>query len=579
MTDRPVLLEDEPYLKKDGAYEDDNHEAMQKAMELKQASNRFDHLDSLKVADDTLVGKLTYDQLTLYEKKSVLINRELDSMNEHGFWKLGKYQWCIFFLCGFGYFLDLCWAQAFGLISGQIQQELGIADARIGDIFTAFSAGLTVGAFTWGLLVDIIGRKWCFNITCLLASVFGLIFAAPSNFGALCFICALIGLGVGGNIPIDATITLEFLPTNRRFLLCALSTFQPLGVVVSSLIAWGIVPKYACDTGLPSCSTGQTPCCTKSSNMGWRYFVLILGALTLAIFLLRFFAFSFHESPKFLLAKGKDEEAIRILYKIAKFNKAPTPNLTIEDFRLLEAHAMSETSMGSDEPLNGPQPTVLNTKQQAKTVLTRFVGQFKHLKGFFATKRMIWLSVTLWIAYMSLFWSFSIAGGFLPLILRQKGIDTSTSLDTTYRNYVIVYLPGVTATIFGSFLMEIPRLGRKWAMCFAAVLMGVSLFLYSVVDSFAGFTGMNLFEYWAQSLYAALLYAATPELFPAPVRGSGSGIASTLGRLSSTVAPIAAGTIFNPRTFSVCYLAGGAAFVSALAIACLPFDTKGRHTF
>lgn len=65
----------------------------------------------------------------------------------------------------------------------------------------------------WGLLVDIIGRKWCFNITCLLASVFGLIFAAPSNFGALCFICALIGLGVGGNIPIDATITLEFLPT------------------------------------------------------------------------------------------------------------------------------------------------------------------------------------------------------------------------------------------------------------------------------------------------------------------------------------------------------------------------------
>jgi MFS family permease len=67
----------------------------------------------------------------------------------------------------------------------------------------------------WGLLVDIIGRKWCFNITCLIASVFGLIFAAPSNFGGLCFICAMIGLGVGGNIPIDATITLEFLPTVR----------------------------------------------------------------------------------------------------------------------------------------------------------------------------------------------------------------------------------------------------------------------------------------------------------------------------------------------------------------------------
>lgn len=47
--------------------------------------------------------------------------------------------------------------------------------------------------------------------------------------------------------------------------------------------------------------------------------------------------------------------------------------------------------------------------------------------------------------------------------------------------------------------MEVPRLGRKWAMCFAAVLMGLSLFLYATVNSVAGFTGMNLFEYWAQS--------------------------------------------------------------------------------
>jgi hypothetical protein len=47
--------------------------------------------------------------------------------------------------------------------------------------------------------------------------------------------------------------------------------------------------------------------------------------------------------------------------------------------------------------------------------------------------------------------------------------------------------------------MEIPKLGRKWAMCAAATLMGVSLFLYAVVNSVAGFVGMNLFEYWAQS--------------------------------------------------------------------------------
>ncbi|GAA5939243.1 hypothetical protein JCM3775_007166 [Rhodotorula graminis] len=539
------------------------------------AASRLEHL---RVSDDELVGKLKYEQLSLYEKKSVLINRELDFMNKASFWGMGRYQWCIFFLCGFGYFLDLVWAQIGGLIGGQIQQELGIADNRIGDLSTCFSAGLTVGAFFWGLAVDIIGRRWAFNLTCLIASVFGLIFAAPSNYGALCFINFCIGLGVGGNIPIDALITLEFLPTNRRFLLCALSTFQPLGVTIASLISWGLVPRYACDTALPACGGGVEPCCRRSDNMGWRYAVIVCGCMTLGIFILRFVVFTFYESPKFLLAKGRDDEAIDVLYKIAKFNKQPQPQLTIDDFRLLDKEVAERESITSDEPiLEGTRP--LTTGQLMRQRLKQFAGQFKHLKGLLATKRMIWLSLTLWVAYMALFFSFSIAGGYLPLILRAKGIDTSAGLDETYRNYVIVYLPGVTATILGAFLMEIKWLGRKYAMAFAAALMGTSLFLFATVSSFTAYTGLNLFEYWAQSLYAALLYAATPEYFPAPYRGSGSGIASTLGRLASTVAPVASGTIFNPRSNSVLYMAGGAALVSMLAILCLPFDTRGRHTF
>lgn len=36
-----------------------------------------------------------------------------------------------------------------------------------------FSAGLTVGAFTWGILVDIIGRRWAFNLTVGIVAVFG----------------------------------------------------------------------------------------------------------------------------------------------------------------------------------------------------------------------------------------------------------------------------------------------------------------------------------------------------------------------------------------------------------------------
>lgn len=72
-------------------------------------------------------GDPEMDGLTLYEKKALLVNRELDS---HG---MGKYQWYIFFLCGFGYFLDLTWAQAFGLVASPLQEELGFSSMFMSD--------------------------------------------------------------------------------------------------------------------------------------------------------------------------------------------------------------------------------------------------------------------------------------------------------------------------------------------------------------------------------------------------------------------------------------------------------------
>ncbi len=65
---------------------------------------------------------------------------------------------------------------------------------------------------------------------------------------------------MGGNIPIDATIVLEFLPKNRRYLLAALSTFQPIGTVVASLLAYALIPGRSCES-----AEG----CTREGNMGW----------------------------------------------------------------------------------------------------------------------------------------------------------------------------------------------------------------------------------------------------------------------------------------------------------------------
>jgi hypothetical protein len=112
--------------------------------------------------------------LNTFEKKAALINAELDKFG------LGKYQICIWFLCGFGYFLDLAWSQGVGLIASAIYQEMNVAPADTGTLFACANAGLAIGALGFGLAVDVIGRKWAFNLTCLITSIFGMLLVCCS---------------------------------------------------------------------------------------------------------------------------------------------------------------------------------------------------------------------------------------------------------------------------------------------------------------------------------------------------------------------------------------------------------------
>ncbi|WWC93760.1 hypothetical protein V866_000596 [Kwoniella sp. B9012] len=521
------------------------------------------------------LGDRDFTDLSLYEKKSLLINRELDQMG------MGRYQWCVFTLCGLGYFLDLGWAQAFGLVGGAIQQELGVPDSQIGALSTAFNFGLCIGAFGWGLLVDIVGRRWCFNSTCLFSTVFGLCFALPSNYALTCLLACLIGLGVGGNIPVDATITLEFLPTKNRYLLAALSTFQPIGTVAVSLLAFALIPKYSCDTSLKSCNISEAPCCSRSNNMGWRYTIMILGFFTLLIFFCRFAVFKFRESPKYLLSKGHDAHALDVLHSISIFNKnEKPPTLTIQDLRTLD-YAEERRLRGLPPPQYNPadEPAASANEDNLvkKVTIGGFQKTFGHLQGLFKQRIYVWLFVSLAIAYMALFWSFALAGYFLPLILKAKGIDADGSVEDTYRSYIWIYTPGVTATLVAAWITGFSKFGRRWIMVISSALMGASLALYQLVDSRSANIGFNAMEYWFQSLYAALLYAYTPEAFPATFRGSTSGMLSTLGRIASIIAPIVGGSVYHGSDSpGVLWLAAGGAWLSTLAIAFLPHNVNRK---
>jgi len=203
--------------------------------------------------------------------------------------------------------------------------------------------------------------------------------------------------------------------------------------------------------------------------------------------------FTFHESPKFLLSRGREAEAIEVLHRIAKFNKAAPPTLTLEMFAVID----EADSQFSGNTLSGQQNTTATTKR----VLGGFGQELRRLKGIFTNRLSCFIFLLLAIAYMGDYWSFNLAGSFLPIILLRNNVDNGRgSVSDTYKQYIIIYTPGILGAFLALISVQMPLLGRKWSLVFSAICQGLSMAMYTQVDSTAGFVGLNALEYIMQTV-------------------------------------------------------------------------------
>ena len=312
------------------------------------------------------------------------------------------------------------------------------------------------------------------------------------------------------------------------------------------------------------------------NNWGWRYVLLTIGSITVFIFILRFVVFRFQESPKFLLYRGQDEKAAAVLQKVAGFNKQET-SISLATF---ESLAGEGDSVDSGAPMlgGGKKQLQASTWEKVKLELARY-------KLLFNSVAMTRLTTLIFLIYICDYWGFTVAGFYLPTIVAAKNSAAgATSLEDTYRSYVYIYLPGIVGVILGVLCYELPRIGRQTTMIFSSALMAVSLFLFSAINTFASNIGLNVMEYFFQSMFNAVLYGWTPEAFPAPIRGTACGLASFWGRLFGIVSPLIAQSLLhgdNPPISDynkVLYLAGGVTFGCVLFSALLPRKMIGSDS-
>ncbi|KAI7555124.1 MFS general substrate transporter [Hortaea werneckii] len=252
-----------------------------------------------------------------YSHPAHLVNNAIDEIG------MTPYTWRLFCLNGFGYAVDSQILLIQSIIATYAAYEF---QPSFGNGMTiAAYVGMLVGALFWGLSADVIGRKYAFNISLLLSSVFCIVAGASPNWVVLGLFVCLASFGSGGNLVLDTAVFLEYLPSNKQWLLTLMAAWWGLGQLIAGLFAWAFLPDYSC----PGDPTETEIKCDWSNNAGWRYVWFANGALVFVMSILRITIIRLKETPKFLLGEGKDAEVVEVLQFIA--NKYHRPcSLTVE---------------------------------------------------------------------------------------------------------------------------------------------------------------------------------------------------------------------------------------------------------
>ena len=140
-----------------------------------------------------------------------------------------------------------------------------------------------------------------------------------------------------------------------------------------------------------------------------------LGGFTLLLWGVRFSFFRFDESPRYLIGRGRDEQAVAIIRKIAEFNgKADRCTLTVEDLQKAGQEDPTKASPGHGGRLAATVPEVTDVEKERgySSISSRFSGS--HVKPLFATKKMAWSTSLLIVIWGTIGLASTLYNSFLP---------------------------------------------------------------------------------------------------------------------------------------------------------------------
>jgi sugar porter (SP) family MFS transporter len=359
-----------------------------------------------------------------------------------------------------------------GVISGALlfiaKDFPGLSSTQKELLTSILLIGAMVGALVAGRVADTIGRRRTVLITAAVFVIGVLLAAFSPSYGVLLVARVIIGLSVGSASMVVPLYIGETAPPKIRG---ALVSFNQLAITV------GILVSYLVDYGL-------------SSSENWR---LMFGLAVIPAVLMFAGMWFQHESPHWLVTRGRDDEAREILTQIREDADI--------DAEIQEVHDITaQESEGSYRQLLSPAIRPMLTIGVALAVFQQVTG----------------INTIIYYA---------------PTLLNQAGFGSRAALLANVGNGVV----NVALTVVAIWLLD--RTGRRPLLLIGTAGMAIGMFVVAITfvaggDSLHGagavvaIAGLLLYTASFAVGLGPVFWLMISEIYPLSIRGRAMSIAT-----------------------------------------------------
>jgi len=391
---------------------------------------------------------------------------------------IGKFQHRVLFAAGTCFMADSVQVMLLSILTRKLQNQWEFADSISSMIQSCLFAGSMVGTLILGPLADRIGRKPVLIVSASIISIFGLCTSLITGYQMLFPIVFSIGFGIGGlTVPFD--ILAEFLTTETRgYYLLFIKYFWTCGSMLVPVVAYFTLEVY----------------------YSWRLFAGL--CIIPCLFSLVCGTLYVPESPRWLVSRGRKEEALAILRKAAETNG-------IDPYVVF--------------------PIGIELADQAAEH-----GEFSDL---FSPR---WKDIVLKLAALWTMYCFCFYGAIMTVTRIFDDTDNPNSLDF---DYVAIFvssaaeLLGTASTIF-----LIDRIGRVKTLVGAFFSAGISLFCLCLLTDIGVAPRSVLITFAligraAEMATACVVWIVTVELLSTEILSTGHSAVNAIARAGAFFSP------------------------------------------